>query len=192
MAVLNTDLTENGFRSLPGVITIVKLDRTRLWKLPAILAPSMHNFVLQLSLLPSYFLPEVVSPDVCFIRSLQDPLTPDHMVAMNGVYKFSQSHNSEIAFRWLSLGIRAKYEASIDPALEMVTIQGRMKFTRPLYRCKSIFLHLSTLQPLASVARTPGSVLVKVPTNEYSRLGSNTCCVQLLLTSIWESRIRFF
>ena len=56
------------------------------------------------------------------------------MVAMDKAYGFSASHNSEIMFRWLTLGIRARYEPIIDPALNMVTIQGRMKFTRPLYR----------------------------------------------------------
>ncbi|XP_077972120.1 leukotriene A-4 hydrolase-like [Styela clava] len=65
---------------------------------------------------------------------LKDPLTPDHISGMDKLYKFSESGNSEIKFRWLRLGIRAKCESAVSPALDMVTEQGRMKFTRPLYR----------------------------------------------------------
>ena len=53
---------------------------------------------------------------------------------MDKKYKFSSVENSEIKFRWLRLGIRAKYAESIEPALKMSTDQGRMKFTRPLFR----------------------------------------------------------
>nr|XP_002123481.1 leukotriene A-4 hydrolase [Ciona intestinalis] len=65
---------------------------------------------------------------------LKDPLTPQHIDAMEKLYHFSSSGNSEIKFRWLRLGIRACAKCVIKPALEMVAAQGRMKFTRPLYR----------------------------------------------------------
>ncbi|XP_078484924.1 leukotriene A-4 hydrolase [Ciona intestinalis] len=65
---------------------------------------------------------------------LKDPLTPQHIDAMEKLYHFSSSGNSEIKFRWLRLGIRACAKCVIKPALEMVATQGRMKFTRPLYR----------------------------------------------------------
>ena len=46
----------------------------------------------------------------------------------------SKSKNSEIRFRWIRVGLKARYVPAIDEALAMVTEQGRMKFTRPLYR----------------------------------------------------------
>lgn len=36
--------------------------------------------------------------------------------------------------RWLRLCIKAKWLPIIDPALQFVSRQGRMKFTRPIYR----------------------------------------------------------
>ena len=36
--------------------------------------------------------------------------------------------------RWLRLCLLARVKASIPAALDMVNVQGRMKFTRPLYR----------------------------------------------------------
>ncbi|XP_076812495.1 leukotriene A-4 hydrolase-like isoform X1 [Clavelina lepadiformis] len=65
---------------------------------------------------------------------LKDPFTSSHISTMDSCYRFSKINNSEIKFRWLRLGIRARYEPSIRPALQMATDQGRMKFTRPLFR----------------------------------------------------------
>ena len=53
---------------------------------------------------------------------------------MDEVYAFSEVKNSEIRFRWLRLCLRAHVESAIDAALKMATEQGRMKFTRPLFR----------------------------------------------------------
>lgn len=39
-----------------------------------------------------------------------------------------------ILLRWLRLGIKAKWAAIVEPALKFVRDQGRMKFTRPVYR----------------------------------------------------------
>lgn len=41
-------------------------------------------------------------------------------------------HN--IMNRWLRVCIRAQYEPAIQPALQFVTDQGRMKFVRPIYK----------------------------------------------------------
>uniref|UniRef100_H2YBI2 Leukotriene A(4) hydrolase n=1 Tax=Ciona savignyi TaxID=51511 RepID=H2YBI2_CIOSA len=65
---------------------------------------------------------------------LKDPLTKEKISAMEKLYGFSDSGNSEIKFRWLRLGLRAKATSMIKPALDMVVEQGRLKFTRPLYR----------------------------------------------------------
>uniref|UniRef100_A0A4W3J0Z8 Leukotriene A-4 hydrolase n=1 Tax=Callorhinchus milii TaxID=7868 RepID=A0A4W3J0Z8_CALMI len=66
---------------------------------------------------------------------LQEPvLSLQHVKQMQEVYKFNSTKNAEIRFRWLRLCLRAKWEEAIPLALQMVTEQGRMKFTRPLYR----------------------------------------------------------
>ena len=66
---------------------------------------------------------------------MAEPLSLESVAKMDAAYsKISSSKNSEIRFRWLRVCIKAKYEKCIDNALAMVTEQGRMKFTRPLYR----------------------------------------------------------
>ncbi|KAM8973971.1 leukotriene A-4 hydrolase [Pelodytes ibericus] len=65
---------------------------------------------------------------------LQEPLPVTHVKRMQEVYNFNEVKNSEIRFRWLRLCIQAKWEEVIPLALKMATEQGRMKFTRPLYR----------------------------------------------------------
>jgi len=73
---------------------------------------------------------------------LKDPLPVPHIVAMDRIYKLSTITNSEIHFRWLRLGLKAKWEGAIDPAVSMAAMeQGRMKFTRPLFRysCVNMF-----------------------------------------------------
>uniref|UniRef100_UPI00398E9E30 leukotriene A-4 hydrolase n=1 Tax=Pristiophorus japonicus TaxID=55135 RepID=UPI00398E9E30 len=65
---------------------------------------------------------------------LEPPLRLNNVKRMQEVYKFNCVKNAEIKFRWLRLCLRAQWEEAIPLALEMVTVQGRMKFTRPLYR----------------------------------------------------------
>ncbi|XP_053575222.1 leukotriene A-4 hydrolase [Bombina bombina] len=65
---------------------------------------------------------------------LEKPLPVSHVKRMQEVYNFNDVKNSEIRFRWLRLCIQAKWEEAIPLALKMATEQGRMKFTRPLYR----------------------------------------------------------
>ncbi|KAF4791556.1 Leukotriene A-4 hydrolase [Turdus rufiventris] len=65
---------------------------------------------------------------------LEAPLPLSHVKRMQEVYDFNAINNSEIRFRWLRLCIRSKWEAAIPLALKMATDQGRMKFTRPLFR----------------------------------------------------------
>ena len=54
--------------------------------------------------------------------------------AMNYKYSFIDSGNSEIRFRWQKLCLRAEMEEIIPHVVKFVLEQGRMKFTRPLYK----------------------------------------------------------
>ncbi|CAG5085510.1 Oidioi.mRNA.OKI2018_I69.PAR.g10912.t1.cds [Oikopleura dioica] len=66
---------------------------------------------------------------------LDSSFSPEQVQQMSDVYKgISESHNSEVRFRWIHLGLKSRFKPAIDNALAMVTEQGRMKFTRPLYR----------------------------------------------------------
>uniref|UniRef100_H3BAN2 Leukotriene A4 hydrolase n=1 Tax=Latimeria chalumnae TaxID=7897 RepID=H3BAN2_LATCH len=52
----------------------------------------------------------------------------------NSYYNIYTTQSSFIKFRWLRLCIRARWEEAIPLAVQMATEQGRMKFTRPLFR----------------------------------------------------------
>ena len=80
---------------------------------------------------------------------MAEALAIDLVEKMEKIYPtISESKNSEVRFRWIRVGLKvdqispklkkyqfqARYENAIDNALAMVTEQGRMKFTRPLYR----------------------------------------------------------
>ena len=54
--------------------------------------------------------------------------------AMDREYQLSSSKNAEIRFRWTVLCLRAGAKFVVANALDFVTSQGRMKFTRPLYK----------------------------------------------------------
>lgn len=62
------------------------------------------------------------------------PLSPEKVCMMEEVYGMTKRLNAEIRFRWLRLGLKARWEESVGPALDFVTEQGRMKFVRPIYR----------------------------------------------------------
>lgn len=64
----------------------------------------------------------------------KDPLSQYKMVALDSYYKFGSTQNAEILFKWLRLGIKAKWQPIIEPALKFMRDQGRMKFTRPVYK----------------------------------------------------------
>lgn len=64
----------------------------------------------------------------------EKPFSVEKLKQMESVYGFNSVKNSEIQFRWLRLCIRGKWHEQIKRALEFVTIQGRMKFVRPIYR----------------------------------------------------------
>uniref|UniRef100_A0A672YUH6 Leukotriene A(4) hydrolase n=1 Tax=Sphaeramia orbicularis TaxID=375764 RepID=A0A672YUH6_9TELE len=64
----------------------------------------------------------------------EDALPLTHVKKMQEVYNLDTCMNSEIRFRWLRLCVRSKWEDAVPKALQMATEQGRMKFTRPLFR----------------------------------------------------------
>ncbi|CAN9508361.1 unnamed protein product [Ophioblennius macclurei] len=64
----------------------------------------------------------------------EEPLPLTHVKKMQEVYNLNSFMNAEIRFRWLRLCVRSKWEEAVPKALGMATEQGRMKFTRPLFR----------------------------------------------------------
>ena len=64
----------------------------------------------------------------------ESPLSVKKLQKMQELYDLSSYTNSEIRFRWIRLGLRGKWQDAISKATQMVSEQGRLKFTRPLYR----------------------------------------------------------
>ncbi|RVE56809.1 hypothetical protein OJAV_G00225040 [Oryzias javanicus] len=61
----------------------------------------------------------------------EDPLPLTHVKKMQETV---QAADWPIPLRWLKLCVRSKWEEAVPLALQMATEQGRMKFTRPLFR----------------------------------------------------------
>jgi leukotriene-A4 hydrolase len=83
----------------------------------------------------------------CFLDALQvktvsnkkknknnKPLKVSTLKAMNSLYHFAWSRNSEVLYRYCDLAIAAEDTSILPVAVRFITTQGRMKFTRPLYR----------------------------------------------------------
>ena len=75
----------------------------------------------------------------CFLDSLQirtadKPLRVSTIKMMDDIYHLAQSQNSEILFRFCLLAIASEDESILPVAIRFITSQGRMKYTRPLYR----------------------------------------------------------
>lgn len=76
---------------------------------------------------------------ICFLDHLtglvgDTPLKVSTVHALHKQYDFGATKNSEILHRYSMLAIAAEDESMIMVILHFVTSQGRMKFTRPLYR----------------------------------------------------------
>lgn len=52
---------------------------------------------------------------------------------MDECYGFVKA-NCEVSFRFFRLALGAKWEGGLAGAIDLATRQGRMKFTRPIYR----------------------------------------------------------
>jgi len=57
-----------------------------------------------------------------------------------------KGRNAEVRFLWLRLALKAHYEPAVENAVEFVTIQGRMKYIRQIYK------DLQTVFPKGSLA----------------------------------------
>jgi leukotriene-A4 hydrolase len=64
----------------------------------------------------------------------EGPMPVPVLEAMDREYRLTSSKNAEIRFRWTMLCLRAGAKFIVANALDFVTSQGRMKFTRPLYK----------------------------------------------------------
>jgi len=53
---------------------------------------------------------------------------------ITSTYDMAKVNNSEIRFKWIMFGLKNKDETAFAAGQDMATVQGRMKFTRPLYR----------------------------------------------------------
>jgi len=62
------------------------------------------------------------------------PLHKNTISLISCTYKFHESKNSEILFRYSKLAIAAGYEQFLPTVIRFITTQGRMKYIRPLYR----------------------------------------------------------
>eukprot|EP01059_Diplonema_ambulator_P019501 TRINITY_DN3287_c0_g1_i3.p2 TRINITY_DN3287_c0_g1~~TRINITY_DN3287_c0_g1_i3.p2 ORF type:complete len:287 (+),score=120.67 TRINITY_DN3287_c0_g1_i3:1551-2411(+) len=70
----------------------------------------------------------------CFLNRVDYPVPTDVLTAMDKMYKFNSSTNSEVLFLWLTLCTRNKWTGHEDKLKSFLSKIGRMKFTRPLYR----------------------------------------------------------
>uniref|UniRef100_A0A8C2HEV7 Leukotriene A4 hydrolase n=1 Tax=Cyprinus carpio TaxID=7962 RepID=A0A8C2HEV7_CYPCA len=71
---------------------------------------------------------------IIFFYFKMEPLPLSHVKKMQEVYQLNSVKNTEVRFRWLRICVRAHWEEAVPLALKMATEQGRMKFTRPLFR----------------------------------------------------------
>ncbi|QQP32378.1 Leukotriene A4 hydrolaselike [Caligus rogercresseyi] len=58
----------------------------------------------------------------------------DILEKMKSAYGLGTITNSEIKFLWIRLGLKSQWREAVGMAVSMLKEQGRMKFTRPLYR----------------------------------------------------------
>jgi leukotriene-A4 hydrolase len=67
-------------------------------------------------------------------RSPPAAISPRVLAQIDAVHSLSGSRNSEIKLQWYTLSLRSGIEAVVPDVCTMLTSQGRMKYTRPLYR----------------------------------------------------------
>ncbi|KAJ2747436.1 Leucyl aminopeptidase yscIV [Coemansia sp. BCRC 34301] len=64
----------------------------------------------------------------------RSPLPEATLAALDLVYGLTNHRNCEVRFGWLSLALKSNYMATTAAVIDMLSTQGRMKYTRPLYR----------------------------------------------------------
>jgi leukotriene-A4 hydrolase len=68
-----------------------------------------------------------------FLQSLPQDVGSARMAELDKTFKLTASGNSEIAFQWLLMSIRNRYEAAYPKLEEFLLNIGRRKFIKPLY-----------------------------------------------------------
>ncbi|KAJ2195208.1 Leucyl aminopeptidase yscIV [Coemansia sp. RSA 530] len=73
---------------------------------------------------------------VIFLSRLADsaPLQSSMLAAIDSTYKLTGYRNCEVRFGWLALALKSNYMDVSSAVVNMLSTQGRMKYTRPLYR----------------------------------------------------------
>ncbi|ORX89777.1 hypothetical protein K493DRAFT_232463 [Basidiobolus meristosporus CBS 931.73] len=76
------------------------------------------------------------SQKVFFLEKVLETQPMPHALleSMDKVYQLSEVQNSEIRFKWQMVCLKAEYQQIYPKVVQFITEQGRMKFTRPLYR----------------------------------------------------------
>lgn len=68
-----------------------------------------------------------------FLKSLPEALERAKMDELDRAFKLTRSGNSEVAFQWLMMSIRNRYEPAYPRLEEFLTTIGRRKYIKPLY-----------------------------------------------------------
>ena len=69
-----------------------------------------------------------------FLQEIQSLDNLETLKKIDKMYHFSDVKHSELRFAWLMLSVKLKDESCLKNVEDMLLIQGRMKFTRPLYK----------------------------------------------------------
>jgi leukotriene-A4 hydrolase len=69
-----------------------------------------------------------------FLRHLPETLSTEQRAALDQVYQFTQTGNSEIAFEWFLAAYRYNYLPAFENAETFLIQTGRRKFIVPLYK----------------------------------------------------------
>jgi leukotriene A-4 hydrolase/aminopeptidase len=68
-----------------------------------------------------------------FLKTMPADLGAQRMAELDRAFNLTRSGNSEIAFQWLLMSIRNRYEAANARLEEFLTTIGRRKFVKPLF-----------------------------------------------------------
>ena len=108
-----------------SLIDIVS-DLSRKWQ-----SPSKTSFKPQ----PSDVQDLTANQIVVFLEQILEfkyPLSPASSSLMGEVYGFAKSKNTEVAYLYFQVGLKAGDESVVGPAAALLGQVGRMKFVRPL------------------------------------------------------------
>jgi len=68
-----------------------------------------------------------------FLRKMPDTLSLPQMVLLDKTFRFTGSGNSEVAFQWFLMSIKAGYTTAYPAMENFLSSVGRRKFIEPLY-----------------------------------------------------------